>query len=72
MIGFGREWDHPERVEARAVSGWLAALSAPPRVQGSRWATARYALGPERGSGGVTRLRAWPLELSDRTRGGRS
>ena len=70
MIAFGREWGHPELAETRAASGLSAALSALPRVQGSRWATARDALARERGSGGVTRLRAWPLELSDRARGG--
>ena len=72
MIAFGREWGHPELAETRAASGLSAALSALPRVQGSRWATARDALAPERGSGGVTRLRAWPLAFSDRARGGRS
>ena len=70
MIAFGREWGHPELAETRAASGLSAALSALPRVQGSRWATQRDGLGPERGSGGVTRLRAWLLELSDRARGG--
>ena len=70
MIAFGHEWGHPERAETRAASGLSAALSALPRVQGSRWATARDTLAPERGSGGVTRLRAWLLELSDRDRGG--
>ena len=70
MISFGREWDHPERAETRAASGLSAALSALPRVQGSRWVTARDGHGPERGSGGVTRLRAWLLELPDLARGG--
>ena len=72
MIAFGREWGHPELAETRAASGLSAALSALPRVQGSRWATVRDALGPERGSGGVTRLPAWLLERSNRARGGRS
>ena len=70
MTGSGREWDDPERAETRAPNVSLAASCAPRLDRGSHWATARPEPAPGPGLAEVTQRHAWPLELSDRARGG--